>query len=63
MDCMKSLALKEAQKRYYEKNKEVLRERNNINNKMRYEMDTEYSEKIKLQALAAYYERTAKLKS
>lgn len=60
---MKSLALKEAQKRYYEKNKEVLRERNNINNKMRYEMDTEYSEKIKLQALAAYYERTAKLKS
>jgi hypothetical protein len=58
MDCMaKSMALKEAQKRYYEKNKEVLRERNNINNKMRYEMDAEYQEKIKLMALARYYEK------
>ena len=54
---VKSLALKNAQKRYYEKNKEVLRERNNINNKLRYQMDDEYSEKIKLMALASYYEK------
>ena len=57
MDMVKSLALKNAQKRYYEKNKEVLRERNNINNKLRYQMDDEYSEKIKLMALASYYEK------
>lgn len=58
---MRSLALKESQKRYYEKNKEALRERNNENNKLRYELDDEYKEKIKLQALTAYYNRTAKI--
>lgn len=57
---MKSLALKEAQKRYYEKNKQELRERNNENNKIRYELDSEYREKIRLQALTAYYNRTSK---
>ena len=61
MDIMKSLALINAQKRYFEKNKEALRQRNNENNKIRYELDEAYREKIKLQSLTAYYERTAKI--
>ena len=54
---VKSLALIQAQKKYYEKNKEHLRAKNNMNNKIRYELDSDYQEKIKLMALSRYYEK------